>query len=139
MVVVLVAVVVVVFTGATVVVVVVGNLLSRLAILVWRAFICWLRSSYRSLRVPRVAAARANVIIPNRPIIPNAMNTRILADPSIAINTYLIEKNKFKVLSNSYVSAKGILYKMNTNKIYTALYNRISTTTLSGFTSKTEQ
>jgi hypothetical protein len=80
--------------GVTVAVVVpVGNLLSRVAIRSRRTLICWLRLSYRLLRVPSVAAARANVIIPNRPIIPNAINTRIFADPSPAINTYLIEKS----------------------------------------------
>ncbi len=70
----------------------VGNLLSRVAIRSRRTLICWSRLLYRLLRVPRVAAARANVIIPNRPIIPNVINTGILADPAPAINTYLIEK-----------------------------------------------
>ncbi len=80
--------------GVTVAVVVpVGNLLSRVAIRSRRTLICWLRLSYRLLRVPSVAAARANVIIPNRPIIPNAINTRIFADLSPAIDTYLIEKS----------------------------------------------
>jgi hypothetical protein len=80
--------------GVTVAVVATDGILpSRIAIRSRRTLICWLRLSYRLLRVPRVAAARANVIIPNRPIIPNVINTGILADPAPAINTYLIEKS----------------------------------------------
>jgi hypothetical protein len=77
--------IIVVVVFATGIVVVVGNLLLRSAI-------CCCRASYRLLRVPRVAAARANVIIPNKPTIPNAINIGVVTDPPKAINTFFYQE-----------------------------------------------
>jgi hypothetical protein len=62
-------------------------------ILFSRLTICSLRSLYRLLRVPRVAAVIANVIIPNKPTIATAINICILLDPPIAMNTCCRKKN----------------------------------------------
>ncbi len=75
---------VVVVFPSTVVTGVVVNLLSIFAI-------CSCRALYRLLRVPRVAAASANVITENKATIPIAINTRVLI-PSVAINSSFIEK-----------------------------------------------
>jgi len=48
--------------------------------------------SNRLISVPRVAAASANVIIPNRPMIPNTAYKRLSADPAIFINNLFYEK-----------------------------------------------
>jgi hypothetical protein len=56
-------------------------------ILFSRLTICSRRLSYRLLRVPRVAAVRANVITPNKPTIATAINIGILLDPPIAMST----------------------------------------------------
>jgi hypothetical protein len=106
-------VVVVAVTIVVVVVVVVGNLLLRSAI-------CCCRASYRLLRVPRVAAARANVIIPNKPTIPTAINIRIFIDRSVAINSCYIRK-ELKIFLTIY-SRQNCFYNEYRYNAYYFLY-----------------
>ena len=64
---------------------VVGNLLLR-------SDICFCKSAYRLFRVPRVAAVRANVIIPNTVITPNTISIGRVEDPAIAIDICVTKK-----------------------------------------------
>ena len=101
--------------------VVVGNFASRSAICCWRVLYCL-------LRVPRVAALRANVITPNKPMMPNAINVRRLAEIPLAIMIGYEDREYFEM-----ICSRVTLFKLKIIKTYSALYSGTFTTLLRGF------
>jgi hypothetical protein len=57
--------------------------------------------SNRLFSVPRVAATRANVISPNRPIIPSIISIRLSIDSAIFINNLYYLKDEFTFFMRS--------------------------------------
>ena len=83
-VVVVVIIVVVVVVGVVIVVVEV----LKVAICSARAFSCCLNSLSRLLRVPTLAAASANVMIPNTAMIPSKMNWIMFGEAAMIVHRY---------------------------------------------------
>ncbi|CAF1389804.1 unnamed protein product [Adineta ricciae] len=107
-------VVVVVVVGAAVIIVVE---FFKFAICSERAFSCCLNSLSRLLRVPTLAAASANVMIPNTAMIPSIMNWSMFGEAAMVVNRYFYSSTVF--LRDTYS-----LLEVNVSNRYINLYSR---------------